>query len=61
MAFYLYLSYSCRLELDLQLPLLAARFACQFHYNQFNSHERRITNYITFTFASFIPQELDMQ
>ena len=59
----LYLSHSCILELELQLPLLAAVFACsaQFHDYQLNSPKHRNTNYVTFTFASFIPQEIRKQ
>ena len=39
----------------------SVRVAVHFHYYLVNSPERRITNYITFAFASFIPQEVKMQ
>ena len=37
------------------------RVSVQFHYYQVNSPEWRITNSITFFFACFIRQELNMQ
>ena len=56
----LYLSYSCRLELEIRATSTcgSVRVSDQFHDYHFNSRERRVTNYTSFTFASFTAQKL---
>ena len=56
------LPYSCRLERSTTTFTCGwVRVSVQFHHYQFHSSERRVTNYVTFTFACFVPQELKMQ